>query len=66
MDYYGLPPPPLAFGQPLALSVGDVVELTACRGRPAVVGGERSLLTHTTHTGTGASLDTADLLDEPC
>ncbi len=28
MDYYGLPPPPLAFGQPLPLSVGDVVELT--------------------------------------
>lgn len=28
MDYYGLPPPPVAFGQPLQLSVGDVVELT--------------------------------------
>uniref|UniRef100_A0A9J7Y6Y9 Vav guanine nucleotide exchange factor 1 n=1 Tax=Cyprinus carpio carpio TaxID=630221 RepID=A0A9J7Y6Y9_CYPCA len=28
VDYYGLPPPPLAFGQPLPLSVGDVVELT--------------------------------------
>uniref|UniRef100_A0A672KYP6 Vav guanine nucleotide exchange factor 1 n=1 Tax=Sinocyclocheilus grahami TaxID=75366 RepID=A0A672KYP6_SINGR len=28
VDYYGLPPPPLAFGQPLPLSMGDVVELT--------------------------------------
>uniref|UniRef100_A0A8C2CHL3 Vav guanine nucleotide exchange factor 1 n=1 Tax=Cyprinus carpio TaxID=7962 RepID=A0A8C2CHL3_CYPCA len=28
MDYYGLPPPPVAFGQPLLLSVGDMVELT--------------------------------------
>ncbi|XP_067259436.1 proto-oncogene vav-like isoform X1 [Chanodichthys erythropterus] len=28
MDYYGLPPPPVAFGQPLPLTVGDVVELT--------------------------------------
>ncbi|XP_051559693.1 proto-oncogene vav-like isoform X1 [Myxocyprinus asiaticus] len=28
VDYYGLPPPPVAFGQPLQLSVGDVIELT--------------------------------------
>lgn len=28
LDYYGLPPPPVAFGQPLQLTVGDVVELT--------------------------------------
>uniref|UniRef100_A0A672PXT2 Vav guanine nucleotide exchange factor 1 n=1 Tax=Sinocyclocheilus grahami TaxID=75366 RepID=A0A672PXT2_SINGR len=28
VDYYGLPPPPLEFGQPLLLSVGDTVELT--------------------------------------
>ncbi|KAI4881259.1 hypothetical protein NFI96_028879 [Prochilodus magdalenae] len=27
-DYFGLPPPPVAFGQPLQLTVGDVVELT--------------------------------------
>uniref|UniRef100_A0AAY4BFB7 Vav guanine nucleotide exchange factor 1 n=1 Tax=Denticeps clupeoides TaxID=299321 RepID=A0AAY4BFB7_9TELE len=27
-DYYGVPPPPVAFGQPLHLSVGDVIELT--------------------------------------
>lgn len=27
-EYYGLPPPPLAFGQPLSLSMGDVIELT--------------------------------------
>ncbi|TRY86144.1 hypothetical protein DNTS_030206 [Danionella cerebrum] len=28
VDYFGLPPPPRGFGQPLTLSVGDVVELT--------------------------------------
>ncbi|KAM3864633.1 proto-oncogene vav [Diretmus argenteus] len=27
-EYYGLPPPPVAFGQPLHLSKGDVIELT--------------------------------------
>lgn len=27
-DYYGLPPPPVGFGQPLSLSRGDIVELT--------------------------------------
>ncbi|KAK3530596.1 hypothetical protein QTP86_028831, partial [Hemibagrus guttatus] len=27
-DYYGMPPPPVAFGQPLPLTVGDVIELT--------------------------------------
>uniref|UniRef100_H2UD65 Osteoclast-stimulating factor 1 n=1 Tax=Takifugu rubripes TaxID=31033 RepID=H2UD65_TAKRU len=27
-DYYGLPPPPVGFGQPLHLSKGDIVELT--------------------------------------
>ncbi|KAK1803179.1 hypothetical protein P4O66_021699, partial [Electrophorus voltai] len=27
-DYYGLPPPPVGFGQPLHLSAGDVIELT--------------------------------------
>lgn len=27
-DYYGLPPPPIGFGQPLHLSKGDVIELT--------------------------------------
>uniref|UniRef100_A0A6Q2YRK0 Vav guanine nucleotide exchange factor 1 n=1 Tax=Esox lucius TaxID=8010 RepID=A0A6Q2YRK0_ESOLU len=27
-EYYGLPPPPVAFGQPLHLSMGDVIELT--------------------------------------
>uniref|UniRef100_A0A672IH43 Osteoclast-stimulating factor 1 n=1 Tax=Salarias fasciatus TaxID=181472 RepID=A0A672IH43_SALFA len=27
-DYFGLPPPPVGFGQPLQLSKGDVVELT--------------------------------------
>ncbi|XP_030636172.1 proto-oncogene vav [Chanos chanos] len=27
-EYYGLPPPPVAFGQPLHLSVGDIIELT--------------------------------------
>ncbi|XP_046693328.1 proto-oncogene vav-like [Silurus meridionalis] len=27
-DYYGVPPPPVAFGQPLHLTAGDVVELT--------------------------------------
>ncbi|XP_046898483.1 proto-oncogene vav-like isoform X2 [Hypomesus transpacificus] len=27
-EYYGLPPPPVAFGQPLPLSIGDVIELT--------------------------------------
>lgn len=27
-DYYGLPPPPAGFGQPLHLSKGDIVELT--------------------------------------
>lgn len=27
-DYYGMPPPPVAFGQPLQLTVGDVIELT--------------------------------------
>ncbi|KAG9330620.1 hypothetical protein JZ751_023555 [Albula glossodonta] len=26
-EYYGLPPPPVAFGQPLHLSMGDVIEL---------------------------------------
>ncbi|XP_042340517.1 proto-oncogene vav-like isoform X2 [Plectropomus leopardus] len=27
-EYYGLPPPPVGFGQPLNLSKGDIVELT--------------------------------------
>lgn len=27
-DYYGLPPPPVAFGPSLRLSLGDIVELT--------------------------------------
>ncbi|XP_017313088.1 proto-oncogene vav [Ictalurus punctatus] len=27
-DYYAVPPPPVAFGQPLHLTVGDVIELT--------------------------------------
>ena len=27
-EYYGLPPPPVAFGPPLRLSVGDIVELS--------------------------------------
>ncbi|KAK2818329.1 hypothetical protein Q7C36_022262 [Tachysurus vachellii] len=27
-DYYGMPPPPVAFGQPLHLTAGDVIELT--------------------------------------
>lgn len=27
-DYYGMPPPPVGFGQPLNLSKGDIVELT--------------------------------------
>ncbi|MCJ8748250.1 hypothetical protein PDJAM_G00162790 [Pangasius djambal] len=27
-DYYGVPPPPVAFGQPLHLTAGDVIELT--------------------------------------
>uniref|UniRef100_A0AAR2LSS2 Vav guanine nucleotide exchange factor 1 n=1 Tax=Pygocentrus nattereri TaxID=42514 RepID=A0AAR2LSS2_PYGNA len=27
-DYYGMPPPPVAFGQPLHLTIGDVIELT--------------------------------------
>ncbi|XP_049901348.1 proto-oncogene vav-like isoform X2 [Epinephelus moara] len=27
-EYYGLPPPPVGFGQPLHLSKGDIVELT--------------------------------------
>lgn len=27
-DYFGLPPPPVGFGQPLHLSRGDIVELT--------------------------------------
>lgn len=27
-EYYGLPPPPVGFGQPLHLSRGDIVELT--------------------------------------
>lgn len=27
-DYYGMPPPPVGFGQPLHLSKGDIVELT--------------------------------------
>lgn len=27
-DYYGLPPPPVGFGQPLHLSKGNIVELT--------------------------------------
>lgn len=27
-DYYGVPPPPVGFGQPLNLSKGDIVELT--------------------------------------
>lgn len=27
-EYYGLPPPPVGFGQPLHLSIGDIIELT--------------------------------------
>ncbi|XP_071765488.1 proto-oncogene vav isoform X2 [Centroberyx gerrardi] len=27
-EYYGLPPPPVAFGQPLHLAKGDIIELT--------------------------------------
>ncbi|XP_041097949.1 proto-oncogene vav-like [Polyodon spathula] len=27
-DYYGMPPPPVAFGQPLRLALGDIIELT--------------------------------------
>lgn len=27
-EYYGLPPPPVGFGQPLNLSKGDIIELT--------------------------------------
>lgn len=27
-DYYGMPPPPVGFGQPLHLSKGDIVELS--------------------------------------
>ncbi|KAM6972331.1 proto-oncogene vav [Aplochiton taeniatus] len=27
-EYYGVPPPPVGFGQPLHLSLGDVIELT--------------------------------------
>ncbi|KAM7419634.1 hypothetical protein PAMA_016635 [Pampus argenteus] len=27
-EYYGLPPPPVGFGQPLQLSRGDIIELT--------------------------------------
>ncbi|XP_072567868.1 proto-oncogene vav isoform X1 [Paramormyrops kingsleyae] len=27
-EYYGLPPPPVGFGQPLHLSMGDIIELT--------------------------------------
>ncbi|XP_070771909.1 proto-oncogene vav-like [Enoplosus armatus] len=27
-EYYGLPPPPVGFGQPLHLSKGDIIELT--------------------------------------
>ncbi|TTE81765.1 Proto-oncogene vav [Bagarius yarrelli] len=27
-DYFGMPPPPVAYGQPMHLTVGDVVELT--------------------------------------
>lgn len=27
-DYYGLPPPPVAFGLPLRLNQGDIIELT--------------------------------------
>lgn len=27
-DYYGMPPPPVGFGQPLHLSKGNIVELT--------------------------------------
>ncbi|KAG2471456.1 proto-oncogene vav-like isoform X1 [Polypterus senegalus] len=27
-DYYGRPPPPVAFGQALVLSIGDIIELT--------------------------------------
>uniref|UniRef100_A0A3B5AAT4 Osteoclast-stimulating factor 1 n=1 Tax=Stegastes partitus TaxID=144197 RepID=A0A3B5AAT4_9TELE len=27
-EYYGLPPPPVGFGQPLQLSKGDIIELT--------------------------------------
>lgn len=26
-EYYGVPPPPVAFGPPLRLNVGDIVEL---------------------------------------
>lgn len=27
-EYYGLPPPPVGFGQPLHLSKGDIIDLT--------------------------------------
>uniref|UniRef100_A0A8C9U2U7 Osteoclast-stimulating factor 1 n=1 Tax=Scleropages formosus TaxID=113540 RepID=A0A8C9U2U7_SCLFO len=27
-EYYGLPPPPVGFGQPLHLAMGDIIELT--------------------------------------
>lgn len=27
-EYYGLPPPPVGFGQPLQLTKGDIIELT--------------------------------------
>lgn len=27
-EYYGLPPPPVGFGQPLQLFKGDIIELT--------------------------------------
>lgn len=27
-DYYGLPPPPVGFGQPLHLSRGNIIELS--------------------------------------
>ncbi|KAK1153774.1 proto-oncogene vav-like [Acipenser oxyrinchus oxyrinchus] len=27
-EYYGMPPPPVAFGQPLRLALGDIIELT--------------------------------------
>jgi len=27
-EYYGLPPPPVGFGQPLQLCKGDIIELT--------------------------------------
>uniref|UniRef100_A0A4W4FYT6 Vav guanine nucleotide exchange factor 1 n=1 Tax=Electrophorus electricus TaxID=8005 RepID=A0A4W4FYT6_ELEEL len=60
-DYYGLPPPPVGFGQPLHLSAGDVIELTRAdadlkwwEGRNLTIGEVgwfpcmiKNLLTHT-------------------